>query len=150
MKIRWLLIGAVSLSFCSCNGQEKQPNKNNLNEVKQPPKEDIQVNKEYDKDGNLIKFDSTYTYFYSNIEKNQIVEDSIFNNFRIMFDKSYPFSNQPFFNDIFFQDSLMKYDFYKEDFFTERFKRNIERTEKMFHEMDSLKNKFFLEQFHEK
>ncbi len=41
------------------------------------PKEDIKVNKEYDENGYLIRYDSTYTYYYSNIEGDEIVADSI-------------------------------------------------------------------------
>lgn len=150
MKLKWVYIIAVTLILYSCNGQEKRVENDKLSDVINAPKEDIKVNKEYDKDGNLIRYDSTYTYFYSKIEKKPFIEDSIFNNFRNMFDTNYPFLYKPFFNDLFFQDSLMKYDFYKEDFFTERFRRNREYSEKMFHEMDSLKNKFFMEQYHKK
>jgi len=146
MRLKWGLLIAVGLILNSCNGQENKTK--SLSDAKNKPIEDIKVNKEYDKDGNLIRYDSTYTYYYSNIEKSPITEDSIFNNFRKLFDTNYPFSNKPFFNDIFFQDSLMKYDFYKKDFFKERFRRNMEYAEKMFQEMDSLKNKFFMEQFH--
>lgn len=149
MKARWMMFIAVTLILGSCNGQEK-PRKNNFGEQKNAPKEEIKVNKEYDKEGKLISYDSTYTYYYSNIENNTMSEDSIFNNFRSMFDENYPFSYKPYFNDLFFEDSLMKYDFYKKDFFTERFKQNMEYTEKMFREMDSLKNKFFGEQFPKK
>jgi hypothetical protein len=64
-----------------------------------------------------------------------------------MFSEIYPFSNKPYFNDLFFQDSLLMYDFYNHDFFTERFRLNMQRIEKLFMEMDSIKNKFFEEQF---
>lgn len=150
MKRIWMLFIAVTLVLSSCNGQEKKNKNNKLSDVKNAPKEDIKVNKEYDKDGNLIRYDSTYTYFYSNIENDTIAEDSIFNNFKNMFDLKYPFSYSPYFNDLFFEDSLMKYDFYKEDFFTKRFLQNMEQTEKMFQEMDSIKNKYFMEQFPKK
>jgi len=150
MKRIWMLFIAFTFVLSSCNGQEKQNKNDKLSSVQNAPKEEIQVNKEYDKDGNLIRYDSTYTYFYSNIENDTIAEDSIFNNFRNMFESKYPFSNKPYFNDLFFEDSLMNYDFYKEDFFFERFKQNMEQNEKLFQEMDSIKNKYFLEQFPEK
>jgi len=150
MKRTWMLIIVVTLILSSCNGQEKQIKNDTLNNVKDTPKENIKVNKEYDKDGNLIRYDSTYTYFYSNIKNNQIKEDSIFNDFRKIFDSYYPFSHKEYFNDLFFEDSLIKYDFYKKDFFTQRFRQNMEQTEKMFQKMDSIKNKYFMEQFHEK
>ena len=150
MKRIWILFIAVTLIFSSCNGQDKQIKNDKLSAVKNAPQEDIKVNKEYDKDGNLIRYDSTYTYFYTNIENDTIAEDSIFTNFKNLFDLQYPFSYKPYFNDLFFEDSLMKYDFYKKDFFIERFKQNIEQTEKMFQEMDSIKNHFFNEQFQKK
>ena len=150
MKRIWMLFMAVTLILSSCNGQEKQIKKDKSGDAKKAPKEDIIVNKQYDEHGNLIQYDSTYTYFYSNIENDTIAEDSIFTNFRKMFELQYPFSYKPYFNDFFFRDSLMKYDFYKKDFFTERFRQNIEHTEKIFQEMDSIKNKFFFEQFRKK
>lgn len=150
MKRICILCIAVILILSGCNAQEKQNKKDKLNFEKNAPKEDIKVNKEYDKDGNLIKYDSTYTYFYSNIEKNPILEDSIFSDFREIFDKNFPFSYKPYFHDLFFEDSLMRYDFYKKDFFSERFRQNMERTEKIFQEMDSIKNHFFNEKFQKK
>ncbi|QIY83201.1 hypothetical protein HER18_06500 [Chryseobacterium sp. NEB161] len=114
------------------------------------PKEDIKVNKEYDENGNLIRYDSTYTYYDSNIEGDEIAADSIFNNFRNMFEDNYSFSTTPYFNDLFSEDSLLKYDFYKNDFFHKRFKNNMQQMERLFWEMDSIKNKFSMEQFSEK
>lgn len=114
------------------------------------PIEDIKVNKEYDENGNLIRYDSTYTYYDSNIEGDEIAADSIFNNFRNMFENNYSFSTTPYFNDLFFEDSLLKYDFYKNDFFHERFMNNMQQMERLFWEMDSIGNKFSMEQFPEK
>ena len=150
MKRIWLLLIAVTLIISGCNGQEKQIKNDKLSDTKNAPKEDIVVNKEYDEHGNLIKYDSTYTNFYSNIENDTLAEDSIFTNFKKMFELEYPFSYKPYFDDFFFRDSLLKFDFYKKDFFTERFKQNREQTEKLFQEMDSIKNKFFNEQFRKK
>lgn len=150
MKRICLALIAGTLITSGCNGQEKQSKDKKLSDVKNAPKEDIIVNKEYDKQGNLIKYDSTYTYFYSNIENDTIAEDSIFTNFKKMFELQYPFSYKPSFDNFFFRDSLMRYDFYKEDFFTKRFRQNMEQTEKIFQEMDSVKNNFFMKQFQKK
>lgn len=154
MKKKWItLFVAVSLIFSGCNGQEVKKDKNTSDTTLisgNQPKEDIKVNKEYDKDGNLIRYDSTYTYYYSNIEGNKIAADSIFNNFRNMFEDNYPFSTKPYFDNLFFEDSLLHYDFYKKDFFHDRFMQNMQRMDRMFWEMDSIKNKFFMEQFPKK
>lgn len=156
MKTKWItMFIAFSLIFSGCNGQETKKDKNkNITDttsiIGNYPKEDIKVNKEYDKDGNLIRYDSTYTYYYSNIDRNKTVGDSIFNNFRSMFEDRYPFSTKPYFDNLFFQDSLLHYDFYKKDFFYNRFRQNMQQMDRMFWEMDSIKNKFFMEQFPKK
>jgi hypothetical protein len=141
---------AVTLIFGACSGQGVKTENSNIINSKDLPKANVKVNKEYDENGNLIRYDSSYTYYYSSIENDSIAEDSIYDKFRTMFDSEFPFSYHPFFNDIFFQDSLIKYDFYKEDFFTQRFRQNLKQTEKMFQKMDSIKNKFFMEQFPKK
>ena len=137
-----LLIG---LSGCSGQKTDDNLSKNNSNK----PLTDIKVNKEYDKDGNLIRFDSTYSYYYSNVENDTILKDSIFNNFKNYFNEMYNFSNDPFFNNSFFQDSLLEYDFYRNDFFINRFKKNQMQMNKLFFDMDSIKNEFFNRQFKE-
>lgn len=131
------------LSLSSCNGQKKDTQKE-INGVE--PETSVKVNKEYDENGNLIRYDSTYTYVYSNIP-DMAERDSIFSNFRQHFNQVYKFSEDPFFNDLFFEDSLMQYDFYKDDFFRNRFKNNMMMMEDLFKEMDSIKNSFYQQQF---
>lgn len=127
----------------SCYGQEK----NNDKQLKDNgPQSNIIVNKEYDEEGNIIKYDSTYSYYYSNIENDTGLKDSIFDNFMNHFSQNYFFSNQPFFKNSFFQDSLLMYDFYKKDFFYDRFINNMERMDSLFMDMDIFKNDFFNEQ----
>ena len=133
----------LSLSLSSCNGQKKDLQKD---VTKIEPKTDVKVNKEYDENGNLIRYDSTYTYVYSNID-DTAVRDSILANFKKHFNQQYKFSEDPFFNDLFFEDSLMQYDFYKNDFFMNRFKNNMMMMEDLFKEMDSIKNSFYQQQF---
>lgn len=132
------------MTLLSCNGQKKdEVNKSSKN----LPQTNIKVNKEYDKKGNLIKYDSTYSYYYSNIAGKDGLKDSIFSSFKDRFNKEYYFSKRPYFNDFFFQDSLLDYDFYKKDFFYKRYLGNMLRMERLFHEMDSLKNDFYKDQF---
>lgn len=140
----------LSIVMFACKGQEAENKSSNETEKKEEnvkPQTSVVVNKEYDEDGNLVRYDSTYTYYYSNIEGDEKLADSLFNEFKTYFHSKYPFSYKPFFNDLFFEDSLLQYDFYKNDFFEERFKLNMERMEKLFQEMDSIKNEFFFKQF---
>jgi hypothetical protein len=133
----------LSLSLSSCNGQKKDLQKDTGGIE---PKTNVKVNKEYDENGNLIRYDSTYTYVYSNID-DTAVRDSILSDFRQHFSQVYRFSDKDFFDDLFFEDSLMQYDFYKKDFFMNRFKNNMPMMEDLFNEMDSIKNSFYQQQF---
>jgi hypothetical protein len=145
MKKLAIMCIAFIITLLSCNGQyEKKADKNSKTNA---PNTDIKVNKEYDKNGNLIKYDSTYSSYYSHIGNNSILGDSILKSFKNHFNQKYLFSNEPFFNDLFFQDSLLRYDFYKKDFFSNRFKKNMEEMNKLFWEMDTVKNNFFKDQF---
>jgi hypothetical protein len=137
-----------ALSLNSCNGQKKEGT--GAPPAENQPKTSIKVDKEYDENGNLIRYDSSYSYYYSNIENDTLLRDSIFDQFRFHFNQKYFFSEEPFFNDLFFQDSLLKFDFYKNDFFSNRFRSNMEHIDRLFNEMDSIKNQFFMDQFKDK
>jgi len=136
---------ALSVTLYSCNGQEGKTKESKV--ASNIPQTNIKVDKQYDKNGNLIKYDSTYSYYYSNVQSDINLKDSILNNFKKQFNKRYFFSGDPFFNDLFFEDSLLMYDFYKKDFFLNRFRNNMRRMDSLFWGMDSLKNNFFNKQF---
>ncbi len=140
-----LLTIAISIALFSCNGQNTRKESENTGDT--TPKTDIKVNKEYDDQGNLIRYDSTYSYYYSNIKDDSKLKDSIFSSFKQHFNDQFFFSDRPYFNNLFFQDSLLFYDFYKDDFFQNRFKSNMGKMDRMFWEMDSIKNYYFLHQF---
>ncbi|MFC2105021.1 hypothetical protein ACFLS4_06700 [Bacteroidota bacterium] len=135
----------LSLIFTSCNGQENKDIKKYFENNE--PQTDIKVNKEYDENGNLIKYDSTYSYYYSTVENDPLLRDSIFNEFRISFNEMYHFSEDPFFDNLFFQDTLLDFDFYSKDFFMNRFQNNRNRMNQLFLEMDSIKNLFLMNNF---
>jgi len=137
---------ALSIALASCNGQVKKGDKGNMVDPGKP-ETSIKVNKHYDKNGNLINYDSTYSYYYSNVEKDSTLKNNILKDFKSRFNQKYFFSKDPFFNDFFFQDSLLKYDFYRKDFFMNRFRNNVRYMDSLFLGMDSLKNNFFNQQF---
>jgi hypothetical protein len=148
MKRIGLIVIVLSVILIGCNGQNaKQKAGVTETDTAGNPQTSIKVNRQYDNNGNLVKFDSTYSYFYSKTNDNKNLRDSIYNNFRNQFRREYTFSSDPFFNDLFFQDSLLKYDFYKKDFFTNRFRNNMMMMDSLFWGMDSLKNSFFNKQF---
>jgi hypothetical protein len=143
MKQLVLLAVAVFLGYMNCNGQIVD---DGTAKGKNSPKTDIKVNKEYDDQGNLIRYDSTYSYSYSNMDNDTIFNDSIFNVFRGHYIDHFLSSGDPFFKDFFFQDSIMKDEFFDDDFFMRRFKENMNQMDNLFQEMDSVKNEFYKKQ----
>jgi hypothetical protein len=136
----------ITLLFINCNGQS-EGNRNNHQAKQNLPATNYKVNREYDKNGNIIRYDSTYSYYYSNVQNDSVLRDSIFDVFKNQFNKQFFFSNDPFFDDFFFQDSVMNFDFYKKDFFSNHFQNNRNDFDKYFNAMDSIKNEFFNKQF---
>lgn len=136
-------------TLVSCNAQDKKVEDSKSIKISKEtikPKVDYKVNKEYDENGNLIRFDSTYTYYYSNIDKDAMLKDSIIKKFNTRFNMKDLFGNS-LFNDFFQENNFNEDDFFKEDFFRGNFKRNQEMLNKMMKRMDSLKNQFFIEEF---
>lgn len=147
MKTKMIIGFMLTLFLSSCQAQEaKKENDKRIDLEKNKPQTNIIVNKEYDETGNLIRYDSTYSSYYSNIEGDSLMGDSIMKSFRNDLFKHFPMSKSPFFESFFFEDSLAGYDFYKNDFFRERYRLNQKRMEELFWEMDSIKNRFFNEQ----
>jgi len=143
-------IALLFLATVGCNGQ-----KNHTEEKKQPqiaaadtvgkPKVDVRVNKRYDDKGNVIQFDSTYSYFYSSpgMKRNSISSDSLFGNFKFPLLRQYQGLMEKDMNNIFFNDSMFKYDFYDSDYFSNRFHLNIPKFEELYRQMDSIKSEMF-------
>lgn len=140
---------ALTVMLSSCEAQEVKEGKSNNNEHEITPQTNIIVNKEYDEEGKLIRYDSTYSSYYSSIEGDSLMADSMMNHFRQSLFERFPISKSPFFESFFFEDSLSGYDFYKSDFFKERYRLNQERMKKLFNEMDTIKNQFFEKEFEE-
>lgn len=115
------------------------------------PKVDIKVNKEFDRNGNIIRYDSTYTYIYTypNGNKETINIDSIFNSFRpYFFDRGIDLMQKPFI-DFFDSDSSFQQHFFDHDYFMNQFEMDMFRFEEMIHEMDSLRNLYLKEKYPE-
>ncbi len=139
-----------ALIVCSsCNGQTHKDKKSETETTKihtdglGQPKVDINVNKRYDKKGNLISYDSTYTSYYSSKKRDKILMDSLFKEFKPIFNEKYPLMNDKNFNTLFFNDSLLYNDFFHDDFFIKRFELNEKYMSRMMQQMDSVKNEFF-------
>jgi len=105
-------------------------------------KTDINVKKEYDEHGNLIRYDSSYSYYSSTINNDTILNDSILNEFKNHFNKRHLFFENQFFKDYLFQDSLFDSNPQMKDFIKE-FRNKRYQMNDFFREMDSIKIIFF-------
>ncbi|TNJ42440.1 hypothetical protein KFZ70_14800 [Tamlana fucoidanivorans] len=125
------------LLFFNCSGQNKDSKAKNGNS----PDENISVNKEYDEHGNLIKYDSIYSYSYSSNGK---TPDSLKLKFQKHFN-SHSFFNDAFFDDFFQKDSISNH-FDYENFFYDGFMNQDEHIKNMMRRMDSIQQLFFNQQ----
>jgi len=150
-KLAWIIIIPILLASCNAqnsskNGDEsKSKNSTMITENKNKPKVDIKVNKKYDEYGNLIGYDSTYTWTYSNIEGDsiQVNADSVINHFRPYISDHYPFMIDPFYDNIFLNDSDLYNNFYNSDYYLHLWEEHDRLMNKAFRELDSIKSEFF-------
>ena len=141
-----IIICTILLSFflTSCNGQKKVDQAlNKMDTIK--PQTNFSVHKEYDEYGNLISVDSTYTYFYSNIKNDSILEKQLFNNLKFDFSNRYHSIDSLLMKDFFSGDPFKMEDFYTNDFFENGFLLQQKGIREIFKEMDSLKNRYYKE-----
>ena len=142
--------------FSGCNGQtqKKQSEKVKNNEKVVPadsankPQVSVKVNRQYDDKGNIIRFDSTYSYIYSSPKGSiSLGNDSVYSNFRSFFEKNHPALMDRNIDNIFFNDSLFKYDFFNDDYFQKRFELNEKMFGSMYQQMDSIKKQYLKQNY---
>ena len=147
MKLYILFLTCSILLFSACNGFPQKKERTEISTIhrneKGKPEVTIKVNKHFDKKGNLVSFDSTYTTYYSNSTVNKKMMDSLVQEFKKPFSEQFPLAKDKYFNTLFFTDSLINGDFFHEDFFRKRMELNDEYMRKMVEQMDEFKNDFF-------
>lgn len=138
-----LLIGMIT----SCIGQEKKEEVKE--EQAETPQGQWKVHREYDQDGNLIRYDSIYSWSYSaqNGESLTINLDSIMDEFRGYFNEETPYKWKKDFSYFPDADSLFMKDFFTDDYFFRNWQEHQDEIEKMIKKMDSSRNAF-LRKYH--
>lgn len=134
----------LSFSLTNCNGQESNNKTTSKNDTVKPQIKS-EVYKEYDEDGNLIRIDSTYSYFYSNIKNDSILEQQFFKDFKMGFEDNFSTIDSLFMQDFFMDTPFKMNDFYTDDFFENRFNLQQNNIKEIFKRMDSIKNHYYLE-----
>lgn len=148
MKIHILIVTIGFLCMISCTGQEKKLDKNEnekeSEKTAEQPKGTWKVDKEFDEKGNLIRYDSIYSWSsedrlndFSSIDK-----DSLLSSFESKFYSQFSqFKNQGFDN-IFNQDSLFSKKFFNDDFFESDFGKDFMDIDKVMKNMIKRQEKF--------
>ena len=120
MKRTFLLVPTLLL-ILSCHGQEhkKEPGKESTDKVaqKEEPKGSWKVNREFDEDGNLIRYDSIYSWSSSDYDKDlaKIDRDSLLQSFKSRFSEGFSPFDEEGFNSFFADDSLFTQRFFEDD-----------------------------------
>ena len=151
--LKTILASFLFVVFSGCNGQTQKGNTTELStknndkvakaDTSNKPSINVKVNKEFDDKGNIVKYDSTYSYYYSGPKGSlQSGNDSVYSGFRSFFEKNYPDVMNRHNRNIFFNDSLFKYDFFNDDYFQKRFELNEKMFENMYQQMDSIKRDY--------
>ncbi len=143
-----LIAIAAFLALSSCNGQTGKKEINDQAKADKP-KTNVQVKKVYDDHGNIIKYDSTYTYVYTNPATGEDVRDSVTAEISKHFGKNDFTGNGSFFKNMFANDSLFMNndafakEFFNKDFLPNDFGLSSQNMEKFFQQMDSVRNELF-------
>lgn len=151
--MKWMIVaGTITMAAAACNAQGKKKTTDvdkpmNHTMAVDTPKVNVHVNKVYDKQGNLVRYDSTYTSVYNSMGGDSLRMDSLMQQFLGSNGEQDPWRMMgPEMNNLFFQDSLLGYDFFHNDFFSKRMDLNQQYMQNMMQRMDSLKNEFFRRQ----
>ncbi len=145
---KYVLLFMIGLLSVSCNGQKNDTKSAETNEIKgnvvEQPKGSWRVDKEFDDNGNLIRYDSIYSWSsngnlenFSNVDK-----DSLLQSFKSRFFTNFSgFENQGF-EDVFSKDSLFSKRFFNDDFFKSDFGKDYMDIDKITQQMIARQKKF--------
>ena len=145
---KYILLFMVGLLSVSCKGQENETKKiekeENQTKIVEEPKGTWKVDKEFDENGNLIRYDSIYSWTSNDKFDNLSLsnKDSLMQSFKSRFFSNFSgFENQGF-EDVFSQDSLFSKQFFNDDFFGSNFGNDFMDIDKLRQQMIERQKKF--------
>lgn len=140
----------VAILATSCNAQNPKPKDDNLaktranNKYSTVPKGSWKVNKELDENGNIIRYDSIYSWSSSkNLQDlSHIEKDSLLKEMHFKMQQQFSmFKTQGYFN-LMESDSIMD-QFFSDDFFTGKTPNNSPNMEDLMIRMEAMRQQFF-------
>lgn len=143
------LLSLISLVCFGCNGQEKKTEEDNQRQtLKEQPQGSWKVNREFDENGNLIRYDSIYSWSSTQNADDlaHMDRDSLFESFRSRFSRSFSYFGQDGFRNPFEEDSLFTKHFFEDDFFESPLGKDFMDLDKIHKRMEDM-HKRFLERY---
>jgi hypothetical protein len=147
MNRLWILVVAVLAISCNAQENKKENDKKEDITATTPPKGSWRVNREYDEAGNLIQYDSIYSW--SSEEQlgdlSAIDQDSLLEAFHSKFFEHFRGSsvfNPKDFPGFFDNDSLIRERFFSEDFFDSEFGKDFMDIDRLHERMEKMHEKF--------
>ncbi len=149
MKRLGLFILPLLLSACQAQTTDTENPDNPGLSLDNKPKVEVKVNKEYDENGNIIRYDSTYVWSYTNTtgDSNYVEIDSLMSQFRPFMQDHFPLTFPGFDNDWMLNDTMFYDKFLGPDYFMNRWQSEMERMNQTIREMDSLRERFLNEHY---
>ena len=145
---KYILFIKVALLSVGCSGQNNEAKKELAKEkqdsIAEQPKGSWKVDKEFDENGNLIRYDSIYSWSSNNKfnDLSLMDKDSLLKSFESKFFSGLShFENQGF-EDIFSKDSLFSKHFFNDDFFGSDFGKDFMNIDKIRQQMIERQKKF--------
>ncbi len=145
---KMILAACLLFSITGCNAQNDNNKKEKVTSgqtTQNNPKVDWKVNKQFDSNGNLIGYDSTFSWSYStDAGGQQLGGDSLMNAFKSGLGSPFPSLFQGSFGKLFMNDSLFYHDFFTNDYFFQNMRDDkFFDHSQMTQEMDRLSNEIF-------
>lgn len=132
----------LSILMCvSCNGQKNEKSKTEIakkgDTLVTQPKGVWRVDKEFDENGNLIRYDSIYSWSsQANIDKMDLMnKDSLLQSFKSKFFTDFSVFEDEGFEDIFAKDSLFSDRYFNKKFFESEFGKDFMDIDKLRQQM---------------
>lgn len=150
MKAKFFMLAILLLSLTCCDAQDKKPKKDTAEQAKtaqNAPKGNWKVNREFDENGNLISYDSTYVYSYNTMNGDTISDaqmNRMMQNFRRYFQSS-GMNDQSALFESFFNDSIPGNDFLNSGFFSHQM--NSQDFMDQVRKMDSIHQEFMKQNY---
>lgn len=143
-----MLFIMTALLSVSCSGQKNDSKKiaseKSLDTIVKQPKASWKVDKEFDENGNLIRYDSIYSWSSNSKFDNlsMLGKDSLIKSFESKFFRNFShFENQGFEN-MFTPDSLFSKHFFNDDFFKSDFGKDFMDIDNIRQQMKDRQKKF--------